>query len=338
MRPFWEEAYADPNQETFGLPSAEVINLASRLSAGARVLDAGCGEGRHALYLARRGYGVDALDLSDRAIAKLKRKTEAEGLHVSAWVKRPFMEQTHLMRTPPRVDYGAVADCYARYRRAHPEVLVQLSQSVTPAFRVLEVGCGTGNYLSAIRGSVGCECIGMDPSRGMLEWLRKRDPGIHAVEGRAEQLPLPDASFDLVYSVDVIHHVAHREKAFREAFRILRAGGRVCTVTDSEWIIRNRAPLSTYFPGTVPIELSRYPSMHELKLHMLNAGFASLHEEVVEYAFEVTDATPYREKTFSSLLHLDEEAFRRGLARLETDLTYGPIQAVSRYVLLWGTR
>jgi SAM-dependent methyltransferase len=131
----------------------------------------------------------------------------------------------------------------------------------------LEVGCGTGNYLSAIRASVGCECIGTDPSRAMLEWLRGRDPGIQAVEGKAEQLPLPDASFDLVFCVDVIHHVENREKAFREASRVLRAGGHICTVTDSERIIRNREPLSTYFPGTVPTELSRYPSLRELKSH-----------------------------------------------------------------------
>src|SRR3712207_7697189 len=40
--------------------------------------------------------------------------------------------------------------------------------------------------------------------------------------GRAEGLPVPDASFDLVYSVDVIHHVGDRPAAFREAARVLR--------------------------------------------------------------------------------------------------------------------
>jgi SAM-dependent methyltransferase len=242
------------------------------------------------------------------------------------------------MRTPVRVDYSVVAGSYARHRRVHPDVLLRLSGSVTAISHVLEVGCGTGNYLSAIRASVGCECVGMDPSPAMLAWFRERDPGIRALEGRAEQLAFPDASFDLVYSVDVIHHVEDREKAFREAFRVLRNSGRVCTVTDSEWIIRNREPLSTYFPGTVPIELSRYPSISELKSHMRNAGFVSLHEELVEYPFEVTDPAPYREKVFSSLLHLEEAAFRHGLAKLEADLTHGPVRAVSRYALLWGSR
>jgi hypothetical protein len=55
-------------------------------------------------------------------------------------------------------------------------------------------------------------------------------------------------------------------------------------------------------------------------------------------AYEITDAAPFREKVFSSLLHITESAFQTGLARLEADLQAGAVPYVSRYQLLWGTK
>ncbi|OFX26719.1 MAG: hypothetical protein A2Z07_02230 [Armatimonadetes bacterium RBG_16_67_12] len=45
---------------------------------------------------------------------------------------------------------------------------------------------------------------------------------------------------------------------------------------------------------------------------------------------------PYRDRAFSSLHLIPQEAFARGLARMEQDLREGPIHCVSRYLLLWG--
>jgi SAM-dependent methyltransferase len=201
---------------------------------------------------------------------------------------------------------------------------------------VLEVGCGTGNYLGAIRESTGCEAFGVDPSPEMLAQLRARALPVRVREGHAEQLDFPAGTFDLVYSVDVIHHVVDRETAYREAARALRPGGVVCTVTDSEWIIRHRTPQSVYFPETIAVELARYPSIEALRSMMVKAGFESPSEEVVEHSYELTDAVAYREKVFSSLLYISDEAFSRGLAKLEADLLRGPVPCTSRYLLLRG--
>lgn len=56
------------------------------LAGSSRVLDAGCGEGRNALCLARAGHRVDALDVSDAGVRALTRRAEAEGLPIRAWV------------------------------------------------------------------------------------------------------------------------------------------------------------------------------------------------------------------------------------------------------------
>jgi ubiquinone/menaquinone biosynthesis C-methylase UbiE len=236
-----------------------------------------------------------------------------------------------------KTDYSALADQYAAHRRAHPGVVTRLATGLSPSSRVLEIGCGTGNYLAAIHGSARCDCVGVDPSPEMLARLRARDLPARVIEGRAEQLDLPAEAFELVYSVDVIHHVGDREAAFREAFRVLREGGLVCTATDSEWMIRHRLQ-SVYFPETIDVELTRYPSIDVLRSEMTSVGFESLSEEVAEYSYELRDSVAYREKVFSSLLYISDEAFRRGLARLEADLLRGPVRCTSRYLLLWGKK
>lgn len=238
------------------------------------------------------------------------------------------------------IDYDQIASEYARHRRVHPAVLRGLlsTSRVGSASKVLEVGCGTGNYIVAMAALAGSSCWGIDPSEQMLSTARERSGKINFQRGKAERLDFPSDFFDLVFSVDVIHHVGNRLAHFREAYRVLRAGGKGCTVTDSEWIIRHRQPLAVYFPETVEIELGRYPRIAELRDIMEHVGFGEMTEETVEFAYPLTDLRAYRDKAFSSLHFIPEEAFQRGIERMERDLRTGPIQCVPRYLLLWGTK
>ncbi|MDO4741320.1 MAG: methyltransferase domain-containing protein [Eubacteriales bacterium] len=86
MKPFWESEYLNKNRATFGNPSKEVAELAAQLPEGARVLDVGCGDGRHALYLAGLGFRVDAFDISENAIHKLNALKQDAGLQINACV------------------------------------------------------------------------------------------------------------------------------------------------------------------------------------------------------------------------------------------------------------
>ena len=229
---------------------------------------------------------------------------------------------------------------YTRHRQVHPEVLrsLLLISSVGRASKVLEVGCGTGNYIVALEALAGSSCWGIDPSEQMLSRARERSRTINFQRGRGERLDFPSDFFDLMFSVDVIHHVDDRLAYFREAHQVLRAGGKICTVTDSEWIIRHRQPLTVYFPETVEMELSRYPRIAELGEMMKRVGFDELAESTVEFAYQLADIQAYRDKAFSSLLLIPEDAFQRGIERMEQDLSTGPIQCVPRYLLLWGTK
>jgi ubiquinone/menaquinone biosynthesis C-methylase UbiE len=235
------------------------------------------------------------------------------------------------------VNYDPIAADYARHRRADPEVLQVLASKLTPASAVLEIGCGTGNYIVTLQAAVGCSCWGIDPSMEMLASAKKRSGTIPFQLGRAESLDFPAESFDLVFSVDVIHHVADRQVFFQEAYRVLRAGGRICTVTESAGMIRQRLH-ALYFPETVAVELGRYPSVTVLRELMEEAGFRQLAEASVEFTSSLTDITAYREKAFSSLHLISPQAFQQGIDQMEQDLRGGPISSMSRHLVLSGTK
>jgi ubiquinone/menaquinone biosynthesis C-methylase UbiE len=234
------------------------------------------------------------------------------------------------------------ARSYAAHRRVQGEVLNGLIDegSVREGTRVIEVGCGSCNYLRALRELTGCAASGFDPSEGMLSEARRLGGDLAIRQGRAEEIAglFPAESADLVYSVDVIHHLGDLAAYFAGAHRVLKPGGRICTVTDSEQIIRNRRPLSEYWPETVAQELGRYPALARLEEEERRAGFQELFTLTVFREYRLTSAESYRRKAFSSLNLITAEEFERGLGRLQRDLARGPIVANSSYVLLWGRK
>jgi len=236
--------------------------------------------------------------------------------------------------------YQSIAPEYLRHRRVHPEMLRSLISTggIDSNSSVLDVGCGTGNYLLALSEVVGCDCWGIDPSEGMLAVAQRRLTEAHLFHASAERMALPAGKFALVIAVDVVHHLADRLRSFRECFRILRPGGKLCSVTESAEILCRREPHATYFPDAVEIELARYPSVAALKSELYAAGFVQLQELEVEDHAEITDIEPYRTKVHSSLQLLSNSAFNAGLERLEHDLRSGPIPYTWRYLLLWGTK
>jgi SAM-dependent methyltransferase len=91
---------------------------------------------------------------------------------------------------------------------------------------VLDVACGPG-YVSAAARQRGAIPTGVDFSNKMVALASQIFPGIDFMEGNAQKLPFADASFDRVLMNFGLLHLSRPEKACSEAFRVLRAGGKI---------------------------------------------------------------------------------------------------------------
>lgn len=102
--------------------------------------------------------------------------------------------------------------------------------STARGLRVLDVGCGNGYVLSHYARH-GAEVVGVDLTRTAVELSRKRFAlgGLSGefVEVDGNALPFPDAHFDIVCSMGVLHHIADPRPMVDEIFRVLKPGGRL---------------------------------------------------------------------------------------------------------------
>ena len=166
-------------------------------------------------------------------------------------------EQTHFDRVAEQYDAVFPAHITAHYLRKRTRLIGALlrgpfggaqgrpepfdsAHGRTGGGRGLDVGCGTGALMEALRpdGTV----FGVDNSLGMLGVLRRSGRG-EAAASSVEMLPFADASFDVVFCVAALHHVAEAEavrRTIREMVRVARPGGAL--------VIWDHNPRNPYWP------------------------------------------------------------------------------------------
>ena len=120
--------------------------------------------------------------------------------------------------------------------------------------RMLDLGCGTG-WLAAIMGRFG-PTTGVDLSPLAIRRAQALYPDVEFIAGDFFELPLANAAFDVVVSVQVIDHVEDQARFVGLVARLLRRGGHVLLITNNAWTLSRwtRASLEAFSGGLQPIE------------------------------------------------------------------------------------
>ena len=186
----------------------------------------------------------------------------------------------------PAVNYFSAAETAERYAASRPRgqsrvlaVMARVLAGHLPVERALDVGCGTGHSTAALL-PYARRVVGVEPSREMLAQAEPH-AGIEYRMGYAEQLPLRDASFDLV-TVSSAYHWFDQECFLAEAARVLRPRG---------WLVLYKAGATGRMSGCPEFEAwrrevlrGRYPKVarHAERLNGADAARFGIEEIACE--------------------------------------------------------
>ncbi|MCG5501260.1 SAM-dependent methyltransferase [Ectothiorhodospira lacustris] len=102
---------------------------------------------------------------------------------------------------------------------------------ITPEHRILDLGAGYGGAARYLAGNFGCHVTALNLSEvenarnRQTNRAQKLDDRIEVVDGSFEDIPCPDAQFDVVWSQDAILHSGRRARVLEQAARVLKPGG-----------------------------------------------------------------------------------------------------------------
>jgi SAM-dependent methyltransferase len=98
--------------------------------------------------------------------------------------------------------------------------------------RLLDLGCGVGQFAERVENELGAAVVATDVSERMVELTRAR--GIETLVADAQALPFGDGEFDCVVANWVLYHVPDIDKALEEVKRVLEPGGTFVAATIGE--------------------------------------------------------------------------------------------------------
>ena len=223
--------------------------------------------------------------------------------------------------------FGAVADDYDRLRSAPPDDALDwlLPAGATDA---LEIGAGTGLFTRKLAERVP-HVTALEPDARMRAVLVSQSKGVEILEGRAEELPAADASYDVVTAQSAWHWV-EESRAIPEVARVLRPGGRLALV----WNGTDRSVdwMRTLWAGGVELDREdrsktdhRRRRRHQVDELVLHEWFIDPETKLFTWSRTMTkDELIALAATYSAVIVMKDEAKQAHLAGMRRYLDAHP--------------
>ncbi|MCK4732831.1 MAG: class I SAM-dependent methyltransferase [Methanophagales archaeon] len=243
-----------------------------------------------------------------------------------------------------KTNYSQIAKKYDEDEsRSQPDLDKLLGNIVkayekTGIIRVLDLGCGTGNYLKT---QTKCfedqpiEWYGIDPSEEMLSIAQTKAPKVKFIEATAEDIPFNSDFFDLIVNNFAFHHFTDKEAALEEITRVLKVGGylKIWNIDpygmQNWWIYR-------YFPECFQIDKERFWQKERLTGWLENNNFrVKCREKIMTNEKDIRKVIKdAKDRTISQFDILDDREYKEGLKRIESDISENKQKVPDECVLL----
>jgi SAM-dependent methyltransferase len=195
---FWDRRYAEHPRIWSGNPNPHLVTAASPLTPG-RALDVGCGEGADALWLARRGWRVTGVDLSEVALARARGQAGLEDPEVAARIDWVHADLTAERPTPRSFDLVS-AQFLQLPDPARSALFTGLAAAVAPGGTLLIVGHHPSDLNTHVR---------RPPLPGLFytaeELAHLVDGSWEVIASEARPRPVPDPATDAAGHSVLVH-------------------------------------------------------------------------------------------------------------------------------------
>jgi ubiquinone/menaquinone biosynthesis C-methylase UbiE len=155
-------------------------------------------------------------------------------------------------------------------------VLQLAAEQVGRPGAIIDVGCGTGKLLKAAEKRFpGAKLVGVDAALEMVKYAQISNPTgtIEFRQATAEDLPFPNAQFDLVFSTMTFHHWHDQTRGLAEVARVLTPSGR--------WLLADFVATGFMRPLRSLLRLHQFPERAGLQSMLSKAGLTVVAERRV---------------------------------------------------------
>ena len=223
-----------------------------------------------------------------------------------------------------KIDYDELADSYEETRNFEPIIYEILSYLLHPTKedRILDFGCGTGNYLKKFSVDYDASIYGVEPSPHMRKIAQKKISADHILDGNHLHIPFANNQFNKIYCTDVIHHIEQLDLCFKNLLHTAQTGAKFCICTESSQQLAEKYWIK-YFPSIVQVDLKRFHQIESIVQTGEAAGW--VYKTTLQTESTVLDSISpnfmrrVRKKTLSVLNLIPDEEYEKGISRMEKD-------------------